>query len=176
MGWTSPEAKEIFQWLVRSEQERRRSDRETVIEGLQIVPVSETTVERLSALSPEDAETVLKRHPGYALHRKIESVRTMLELYRRAFSDLSAAIEGFPELGRPDERAMREQREYEVSIRVNKELFAALAALKTLIDYSRRIKDLVDAKAFDARRNEAFDPGEHALITDLRNIMLHQVH
>ena len=176
MGWTSPEAKEIFQWFVRSEQERRRIDRETVIEALQNVPVSDTTAKRLSGLSPEDAETALKRHPGYASHRKIESVRTMLELYRRAISDLTAAIEDFPELGRPDERAMRERLEHEVSIRVNKELFAALAASKTLIDYSRRIKDLVDAKAFEARLNEAFDPGEHALITSLRNVMLHQVH
>ena len=118
MGWTSPEAKTIFRWFVRSEQERRRIDRETVIEALQNVPVSDTTAERLSGLSPEDAETALKRHPGYALHRKIESVRSMLELYRRAISDVTAAIEDFPELGRPDERAMRERLEHEVSIRV----------------------------------------------------------
>jgi hypothetical protein len=176
MGWTSPEAREAFQWLVRFEQERRRRDRETVTEELQTVPASEKTLERLGALSPEDAGTVLRKHPGYALHRKIESVRTMLELYRRALSDLTTAIEELPELGRPDERAVREQREHEVSVRVNKELFAALGAAKTLVDYSRRIKDLVDAKTFDSKRGEAFDPGEHAMITDLRNVVLHQVH
>ena len=125
MGWTSSEAREIFQWFVNYEQERRRRDRETAIEELQTVPASEKTLERLGALSPEDAETVLRTHRGYPLYRKIESVRTMLELHRRALSDLSIAVEEFPELGRPDERTLREQREHDVSVRVNKELFAA---------------------------------------------------
>ena len=34
----------------------------------------------------------------------------------------------------------------------------------------------MEEKNFDAKRSEAFDPGEHALITDLRNVVLHQVH
>jgi len=176
MGWTSSEDRVIFQWFVNSEQERRRRDRETVTELLQAVPASEKTLDKLRSLSPEDAETVLRKHPGYPLYRNIQSVRSMLELYRQAISDLGTAIETFPEIGHPDERPVREQREHEVSIRVNKELFVALGAAKTLIEYSRRIKDLVSAKAFDAKRIETFNSGEHALIMELRNVVLHQVH
>ena len=176
MGWTSPEAREIFHWFIKQEAERRRRDREKVTEELQSVPVSQETLGKLGALSPEDAESALREHPGYPLQRKVESVHTMLELYRRAISDLAQAIGEFPELGGPDDRIVREQREHEVSVRVNKELFAALSAAKTLVDYSRRIRDLVDTKRFDAKRNEAFHPGEHALIMELRNSVLHQVH
>ena len=140
------------------------------------MPVSQETLDKLGALSLEDAESTLRKHPGYPLHRKVESVHTMLELYRRAISDLAQAIGEFPEVGGPDDRIVREQREHEVSVRVNKEFFAVLSAAKTLVDYSRRIRDLVDTKRFDARRNEAFHPGEHVLIMELRNSVLHQVH
>jgi hypothetical protein len=176
MGWTSPEAREIFQWFVKQEAERRRRDREKVSEELQSVPVSQETLGKLGALSPEDAASALRKHPGYPIHRKVESVHTMLELYRRAISDLARAIGEFPELSGPDDRIVREQREHEVSVRVNKEFFAVLSAAKTLVDYSRRIRDLVDTTRFDAKRNEAFHPGEHALIMGLRNSVLHQVH
>jgi len=46
------------------------------------VPVSQETLDKLGALSPEDAESTLRKHPGYPLHRKVESVHTMLELLR----------------------------------------------------------------------------------------------
>lgn len=100
----------------------------------------------------------------------------MLELFRRALEDLNMAIAAFPELGTPNDRVARELLEYDVSVVVNKELFAALGAAKTLVDYSRRIKDLVPADQFESRRNQAFSPNEHALIVGLRNSTLHEVH
>jgi hypothetical protein len=66
--------------------------------------------------------------------------------------------------------------EHDVSILVNKELFAALGAAKTLVDYSRRVRDLVDPDQFELKKKQAFSPQEHALIMDLRNSVLHQVH
>jgi hypothetical protein len=176
MGWTSPEAQEIFQWFVVHEAERRKRDREKVSEALQTLPASQATLDELSALSPDDAERALHKHPGYPGHRKIESVRTMLELFRRALADLAQAIAEFPELGGPETRISRERLEQDLSIRVNKELFAALGAAKTLVDYSRRIKDLVNADLFETKRNAEFHPGEHAFIMELRNSVLHQVH
>ena len=59
------------------------------------MPVSQETLGKLGALSPEDAESALRKHPGYPLQRKVESVHTMLELYRRAISDLAQAIGEF---------------------------------------------------------------------------------
>jgi hypothetical protein len=176
MGWTSPEARELFQWFVNEEAERRSRDRKKVSEVLQTVPASQETLDALGALSPEDAERALRTHPGYPAHRKIESVRAMLELFHCALADLAAAIAEFPELGGPDDRISREELERDISIRVNKELFAALGAAKTLVDYCRRLSDLVDADVFDTKLKDVFEPGEHALIMGLRNSALHQVH
>jgi hypothetical protein len=100
----------------------------------------------------------------------------MLELFRRALADLSHAIASFPGLGTPDGRAARELIEHDVSVLVNKELFAALGAAKTLVDYSRRIKGMVPDNQFESKKNEAFSPNEHALIVALRNSVLHEVH
>jgi hypothetical protein len=92
MGWTSPEAREVFQWFVKHEAERRSRDRQKVSEVLQTVPASQETLDKLGALSPEDAERALRMHPGHHADRKIESVCTMLELFRRALADLAAAM------------------------------------------------------------------------------------
>ena len=176
MGWTSPEARELFQWFVKHEAKRRNCDRERVVEALHEVPVSQETLKALEALSPEDADRALRKHPGYIAHRKIESVRTMLELFRRALTDLDQSIAEFPDFNGPDNRIAREQLEQAVSVKVNKEFFAALGGAKTLLDYSRRVKGLVDTDLFESRLKLAYEPGEHALIIGLRNVLLHEVH
>jgi len=176
MGWTSPEARELFQQFLKYDAERRHRECLRVSEGLQIVPTTEEAREALCALGPGDAERALRQHPGYSSNRKIESVQTMLDLFRRALSDLSRAIASFPGLGTPESRSVRESLEHDVSTLVNKELFAALGAAKTLVDYSRRIKDLVSADQIESKKNEVFDPKEHALVMDMRNSVLHQVH
>ncbi len=176
MGWTSPEARELFQQFVRYDAERRHRELLRVTEALKVVPTTQEARDGLCALGPEDAERALRQHPGYSLHRKIESVQTMLELFRRALADLCRAIASFPELGTPDVRTTREFLEGDVSVLVNKELFAALGAAKTLVDYSRRIKGLIPDDQFDSKKNEAFSPNEHALIVALRNSVLHEVH
>jgi hypothetical protein len=176
MGWTSPEDRERFQQFLEIDVERRRGELSRVSDALQTVPTSPEVRDALCALGPEDVQRALRRHPGYPLYRKIESVRTMLELFRRALADLNVAIAAFPALGTANDRAARELREHDVSVVVNKELFAALGAAKTLVDYSRRIKDLVPADQFESRRNQAVSPNEHALIVCLRNSVLHEVH
>lgn len=176
MGWTSPEAREMFQWFVKHQADQRNSDRQKVSEALQIIPASQETLDALGALAPEDAERALRTHPGYLGERKIESVRAMLELFRRALADLAAATMDFPDLGGPDDRTWREDLEKDVSIRVNKELFAVLGAAKALVDYSRRIKNLVGAGFFDSKVKEAFPPGESDLILELRRLAHHAAH
>lgn len=176
MSWTSPEAREHFQQFLKYDAERRRRECLRVSESMQVVPTTQEVREALCALGPGDAENALRQHPGYSLNRKIESVQTMLELFRRALADLSRAIASFPELSAPDSRSVRESLEHDVSTLVNKELFAALGAAKTLVDYSRRIKDLVSAENFESKKHEVFSPKEHALVMDLRNSVLHQVH
>lgn len=176
MGWTSPEAKDTFQRIAKHEAERRDRDRRKVSEALQTVPASHDTLTALSGLSPDDAERALCTHPGYLGNRKIESLRTMLELFRCALADLAATITNFPELFGPDGRTMRKDLENQIAVRVNKELFAALGAAKALVDYSRRIIDLVDANVFETRLKETFNPGEHSLIVKLRDSLHHAVH
>jgi hypothetical protein len=176
MGWTSPEARELFQQFLKYDAERRHRECLRVSEALKVVPTTQEALGELCALGPEDAERALRQHPGYSLNRKIESVQTMLELFRRTLADLSRAIASFPELRSQDGHLAGELLEHDVSVLVNKELFAALGAAKTLVDHSRRIKNLVPADQFESKKKEAFNPNEHALIVDLRNSVLHQVH
>jgi hypothetical protein len=176
MGWTSPEARELFQEFLRDDGERRKSHCLRVSEALKFVPSAQEVRDDLCALGPDDAQRALRQHPGYSIDRKIESVQTMLGLFRRALADLSRAIDTFPELGTQEAPKVREQKEHDVSVLVNKELFAALGAAKTLVDYCRRIKDLVPVDQFDLKRKETFNSKEHALIVELRNLVLHQVH
>jgi hypothetical protein len=176
MGWTSPEARELFYEFLKFDAERRHRECLRVSETLQVVPTTQEVRAALCALGPDDARRALRQHPGHSLQRKIDSVQTMLELFRRALADLTRAIALFPELGTPDGRFARESLEHDVSVLVNKELFAALGAAKTLVDYSRRMKSLVPTELFESKKNEAFSPNEHALIIDLRNSVLHQVH
>jgi hypothetical protein len=176
MGWTSPEARELFQQFLEYDAERRNRRLLRVTEALKVEPTTQEARDGLCMLGPEDAARALRQHPGYSLHRKIESVQTMLELFRRALADLSRAVASFPDLGTPGGRAARELIEHDVSALVNKEFFAALGAAKTLVDYSRRIKGLVPDNQFESKKNEAFSPNEHALIVALRNSVLHEVH
>jgi hypothetical protein len=48
--------------------------------------------------------------------------------------------------------------------------------VRMLQDYSRRVKELIDANLFKSKLKQAYDPGEHALIMGLRNVVLHEVH
>jgi hypothetical protein len=108
MGWTSPEARELFQQLLKYDAERRLRECQRVSEALKVVPATQQARGELCALGPEDAERAFRQHPGYSLNRKIESVQTMLELFRRTLADLSRASASFPELGSQDGQLARE--------------------------------------------------------------------
>lgn len=176
MGWTSPEAREMFRWFVDHEAERRARALASTSDALQTLPTSQETLNALGKLSPEDAERALRAHPGYPMQRKIESLSTMLKLFHRALADLATSVEEFPDAGPAGGDDSREELEDLVSTRVNKDLFAALGAAKTLVDYSRRLKGLLEDNVFDVKVNAAFPAGEHSLVMGLRNIVLHQVH
>jgi hypothetical protein len=100
----------------------------------------------------------------------------MLEVFHRAISDLKTAVGEFPALGTPDTQSEREALELEVSVRVNKELLAAVSASQALVDYTRRMKDQAPTGNFDNKRIEVFDENEHALVKDLRNLLVHRLH
>ncbi len=130
----------------------------------------------LGTLSLEDFESVMREHPGYLAHRKIESVETMLAVFRRAIVDLTNAIAEFPAYDPKIPPSQRERREADASIRVNKELLAAITASQALVDYCRRIMDFVDPNEFFLRISEIFDDEENKLIRDLRDVLLHEIH
>lgn len=176
MGWTSPEARELFNLVARHQAEERRKQRERLSDRMKTLPTTEEILDQLCLLSPQDSERVMRAHPAYKAQRNIESIETMLEVFHEAMSDLKTAIGAFPALGPPDARGEREALEMEVSIRVNKELLAAVSASQALVDYSRSVKDQLDADAFDKKRTEVFDENEHALVKDLRNLLVHRLH
>jgi hypothetical protein len=176
MGWTSPEAYELFNFVVRQQAEERRALRERLSDALKTLPTTEETVKQLCSLSPEDFERVMRAHLAYKTQRNIESIQTMLEVFHRAMTDLKIAVGEFPALGPPDARSEREALELDISVRVNKELLAAVSASQALVDYSRRVKDQLPADSFDKKRIEVFDENEHALVKDLRNLLVHRLH
>jgi hypothetical protein len=176
MGWTSPEAYELFNLVVRHQADERRKHRERIFEALNKLPTTEDTLDQLCALSPQDFERVMRAHPAYKTQRKIESVQTMLKVFHRAMTDLEAAVASFPALGPPDARTEREALELELSICVNKELLAAVDASQALVAYSRRVKDQLPTDNFDKKRKEIFDENEHELVKDLRNLLGHRLH
>jgi hypothetical protein len=138
MGWTSPEARELFNQFLEYDAERRNRRLHQVTEALMVEPTTQEARDGLCMLGPKDAARALRQHPGYSLHRRIESVQTMLELFRRALADLSRAVASFPGLGTPGGRAARELIEHDVSALVNKELFAALGYIGISPDCSCR--------------------------------------
>jgi hypothetical protein len=176
MGWTSPESRELFNLVARHQAQERLEKRRRVSDVLQALPTTEETLAQLCSLSPEDARRAMRTHQGCQTQRNIESIETMLQVFHRSMADLKGAVDGFPFLGPPDARNEREALEAEISIRVNKELLAAFSASQALVDYSRKIKHLVSNGVFDQRRHEIFDENEHALVKDLRNILVHRQH
>ncbi|PSH04034.1 MAG: hypothetical protein CXZ00_09500 [Acidobacteria bacterium] len=176
MGWTSPEANELFNFIVRGMAEERRKQRKRICDALKTPPTTEETLAQLCSLSPQDFERVMRAHPAYKTQRNIESIQTMIEVFHRAMSDLKTAVGEFPTLGPPDARGQREALEIAVSVRVNKELLAAVGASQSLVAYSRRVRDQLPSDLFDKERIEVFDENEHALVKDLRNLLAHQLH
>jgi hypothetical protein len=176
MGWTSPEARELFNLVATHQAQERQRKRQQVSAALKMLPTTEETLAQLCSLSPEDAQRAMRTHPAYETQRNVESIETMLQVFHRAMADLKTAVDEFPFLGPPDARFEREALETEVSIRVNKELLAAISASQALVDFSRKVRDLVPPGIFDRKRLEVFDASEHALIKDLRNLLVHRQH
>jgi hypothetical protein len=176
MGWTSPEAYELFNLVVRHQADEKCKQRERLSEALNTLPTTEDTLDQLCALSPHDFERVMRAHPAYKTQRKIESVQTMLKVFHRAMTDLEAAVASFPALGSPEAKTEREALEMELSICVNKELLAAVDASQALVAYSRRVKDQLPTDSFDKKRKEIFDENEHELVKALRNLLGHRLH
>lgn len=129
--------------FARHQAEQRRQQLTQVTAALQTLPASAETLEQLCALSPQDAQRALCKHPGYKTHCNLESIETMLQVFHRALADLDVAVCAFPPLGPPDARGDRECLEAKVSVRVNKEFFAAVSASQALVDYSRRVRELL---------------------------------
>jgi hypothetical protein len=176
MGWTSPEARELFNFFAGHQAEQRRQQLTQVTAALQTLPASAETLEQLCALSPQDAQRALRKHPGYKMQRNLESIETMLQVFHRALADLDVAVSAFPPLVPPDARRERESIEAEVSVRVNKEFLASISASQALVDYSRRVRELLPENLFNQKRSEIFDEDEHALVRGLRNVLSHLRH
>jgi hypothetical protein len=176
MGWTSPEARELFDLVAKHQAEQRSQQLAQVTAKLQRVPASEQVLEELSALSPQDAQRAVRTHPGYEMHRNLESIETLLRVFHRALADLDLAVNALPAPGPVEMRQERESLEAEISVTVDKEILAAVSASQALVDYSRGAGNCSREKLFDQKRSEIFDDDEHALVKGLRNLLSHVRH
>jgi hypothetical protein len=176
VGWTSPEARDLFDLVAKHEAEQRRQKLAHVTANLQRVPASEQVLEELCGLSPHHAQGALRAHPGYEMHRNLQSIETMLRLFHRALADLDLAVKAFPAPGPIEMRRERESLEEEITLVVNKEILAAVSASQALVDYSRSVRKLLPEKLFDQKRSKIFDDKEHSLVKSLRNHLSHVGH
>ncbi len=176
MGWTSPEARELFNLFAQCQEEQRSRKLAQVTASLQMLPASEGALKELCELSPQDARRALRAHPGYQMHRNLESIESMLRVFHRGLVDLEIAVNSFPALGPAEMRTERESLEVELTVRVNKELLAAVSASQALVDYTRRVRKMLPEGLFDQRRSEIFNHDEHVLVKGLRNLLSHKRH
>ena len=162
--------------------QRRREDQENERLRLAVetsaLPLPDELVTAISMRFGEDAQAILRAHPGYPLHQLRESFLVSLQVMDVAIADLLAAITAFAEEAVRDGSELfnvfQRDRLRQIELRIQKELFAATNAAMSLVDHSRRLQDAVGFEGYDAKVAECFgDDGLHDLVKALRVLLFH---
>jgi hypothetical protein len=172
----TPEDFRLLNVFIKYEDSRRKAVVKELEKEVAAAPVSDATLGRLAELSNEDLTTIMRSHPGFELHRALESVWTMLAVFEQAVTDLQASCEQFSNAGQIDDVDARKARENELIRKVNKDILSASTASTALVEYSRRAKKAVSAVAFDEQLGRLIDAREHTFICKLRNNLAHFTH
>jgi hypothetical protein len=166
---------DLLKTFIEHENVRLREECDALVKAVKAPPVSPQTLERLSHLNGNDFREVIRAHPGYDIDRPIQSLRTMLKVFRDSYADLQADIRRFDESSRPRARRDRTRRADQglIADSVRKNVFAVSAAAAALVAHGRRAKKLVGEEEFTVECARAFDQAQHKFITELRNELSH---
>lgn len=153
---------------VAYEKARRERECERLSKLVATVPVTDAVLQQLEQLNPDDFAQVMRSHPGEKLNRKIESVWTMLRVFRKACADLKADIRGYAAY---DHRQRAELSGIDAA--VQKDMFAACAAAESLLAHAQRVRLLVPEAEYKAQCASLFDVPQQSFIKQLRNNLVH---
>ncbi len=164
---------DVLRFFAQYDAARRGLQSEELKTEILRVPVSDQTLEKISHLTPEDHAVVTRCHPGFGPSREIASLWSMLNNFRQALADFELGIQ---RLAAHDERngrlrSHKKQRE-QIVASIRKDIFAAAAAAKALVELSRKVKKHIN-NDYDAQRARMFDAGQHEFVMGLRRNLLH---
>jgi hypothetical protein len=165
-------------FAAQRQREAQEHERLRVAVGASAIPLPDELVKAVVMRFGEDAQAILRAHPGYPLHQVRESYLVSVQVMDVAIADLLGAITTFAE------EAVREggdlfdylqrDRLRQVELRIQKELFAATNAAMSLVDHSRRLQLSVALAGYDEEVRRCFgDDGLHDFIKALRVLLYH---
>jgi len=168
--------------LLRVALEYREAERQAECEHLAkevaTIPVSPQALARLSQLDPEGFQEVVRFHPGFDGHRKLQGLSAMLETFHSLYEDLRADIQRLNDYARQVPKRSRDKAGRaaleEISGSVRKHIFALAAAALALVQFSRQVKKYVDAEEFKSKLANNFDADLREFIRELRDNFSHE--
>src|SRR5437867_8513607 len=138
------------------------------------LPWSEQTLREAYYMDFRAAWKAIQEHPGYAAHSVVKSLKTSFSIFRQGVADLITAIESF-EKASVDRRLFGRPRRHEFEqlvLSVEKEVFAAASAAKSLVDHSRNVHRSYPVPAYTEQLTKVFGQ-ENDFIQDLRDYVNH---
>lgn len=158
------------------DKQRRKKDRDELIQVVQQPPLTEEIFKRLIWLGPGDWDQVMRRHPGYAVEEVLSSLRHTLDVFSRSWRDLSFQLDRFSTFAASPDAMHRSKRgELEdIQSAVRKEVFALSAAALAAVAISQSLEKKVTVPGYRERIDATFvHDAQHLFIKKLRNTLNH---
>ncbi|WFU07048.1 hypothetical protein QA648_33145 (plasmid) [Rhizobium sp. CB3171] len=106
-----------------------------------VVPLPLDLLGEIARVSGFDIDEIMTSHPGRKIWKRYSSYPVSARVFDRAFVDLLAAVACFEEaVGQNIFDRVNEARLEDIKGNVQKELFAATSAARSLVDHSRRLQ------------------------------------
>lgn len=166
---------EKFKLVTKQLAQQKKNHKEFLINGIKTVPVPQDVFNKLIWIVGSDAHEIMCHHPGYDLQNKIESLKRVLETYRKCHVDLIEILDAFDTASNDAALFQRPQaaKLEEHAIVCRKEIFALSSAAAALVDLARRVTKSIKIPDLNKMRQQCFDSKQHEFIKKLRNNLNH---
>jgi hypothetical protein len=139
------------------------------------LPWSNETLERAYFRGFAEAYEAIRQHPGYELHRRVQSLQSALRLFCKWCSHFLDELEKFHieahEGKTLEKRHALDLKGFEDSFQ--EALYIVASTAMTLVDQSRGIKNHLDQTEYQSRAELFANDPAHRLIQELRNDVIH---
>jgi hypothetical protein len=133
---------------------RRKDEVDSLRAQIRQVPTTDSTLRRLSNLSPEDYADVMQRHPGHRLDKRARSLWATLDIFRLAWSDLQGSFEEFRRFGEDFSipHNARPERRGEILLLVRRDLLVLSTSSAGLVAMARRVNEVLHPPDFKQQK------------------------